>query len=53
MSEKVVPGARTFSAYVATGGVALIALAALNLIADRTKLAGVQRLRAYVTHTAA
>ena len=50
MSDKLlIPGARTFSAYAATGGVAILSLAALNLLADRTGWKGLTTLRDYLT----
>lgn len=41
-------GLRTFSAYVAVGGTALLALAALNLAADRFPSTGLNQLRDYL-----
>lgn len=42
-------GARTFSAYVAVGGVSLLALAALNLAADRLpNVTGLNTVRDYL-----
>lgn len=43
------PGTRTFAAYAATGGVAILSLAALNLLADRTGWSGLVKLRDYIT----
>lgn len=45
----LIPGARTFSAYLATGGVAIMALVTLNLLADRTGWKGLNTLRDYTT----
>ena len=45
----LVPGARTFSAYAATGGVAILSLVALNLLADKTGWSGLNTLRDYIT----
>ncbi len=42
-------GVRTFTAYAAVGGVAILALAALNLAADRLPFKGLDELRNYVT----
>lgn len=43
-------GARTFAAYLAVGGTSLLALAALNLAADRfPHVAGLGELRDYLT----
>ena len=42
-------GLRTFTAYAASGLSGLLALAALNLAADRTKLPGLVTLRNYLT----
>lgn len=42
-------GLRTFSAYLAVGGTSLLALAALNLAADRLpNVAGLSTLRDYL-----
>lgn len=43
------PGARTFSAYAATGGIAILSLVALNLLADKTGNVGLNTLRDYIT----
>lgn len=42
-------GARTFAAYAAVGGVAILALAALNLAADKLPFDGLHQLRNYIT----
>lgn len=42
-------GLRTFSAYAAVGGTAILAIAALNLAADRLPFAGLHNLRQYLT----
>lgn len=42
-------GVRTFTAYVAVGGVAILALAGLNVAADRLPFKGLHSLRNYVT----
>jgi hypothetical protein len=44
-------GMRTFTAYAATGGVAILALAALQIAADRVPSKGLQSLRNYLTHS--
>lgn len=44
-------GVRTFSAYAAAGGAAILALAALNVAADRLPFKGLAALRNYVLHT--
>jgi hypothetical protein len=50
MADKlVVPGARTFSAYVATGGVAILSLVLLNVVADKTNWKGLGIVRDYAT----
>jgi len=41
-------GLRTFSAYLAVGGTSLLALAALNLAADRLPHTGLNQLRDYL-----
>lgn len=41
-------GVRTFSAYAAAGGAGLLALAALNLAADRFPSSGLGQLRDYL-----
>ena len=41
-------GLKTFSAYAAAGASGLLALAALNLAADRTSLPGLVKLRDYL-----
>lgn len=42
-------GVRTFSAYLAVGGTSLLALAALNLAADRfPNVTGLNQLRDYL-----
>lgn len=41
-------GLRTFSAYAAAGGAGLLALAALNLAADRFPATGLNQLRDYL-----
>lgn len=49
---KTVPhGVRTFTAYAAVGGTAILALAALNVAADRLPFKGLQALRNYIVHT--
>lgn len=42
-------GVRTFTAYAAVGGVAILALAGLNVAADRLPFKGLHSLRNYVT----
>lgn len=42
------PGVRTASAFIATGFVSILALAALNIVADRTKFPGVVTLRNFL-----
>lgn len=49
--EQAPAGVRTFSAYLAVGGVAILALAALNVAADRLPFRGLATLRGYITHT--
>jgi len=51
MAEKLIiaPGVRTFSAYAATGGVAILAIAGLNLLTDHVSWKGLHILRDYVT----
>lgn len=44
-------GMRTFTAYAATGGVAILALAALQIAADRIPSRGLQSLRNFLTHS--
>jgi hypothetical protein len=44
-------GARTATAYLATAGVALLSLAALNIAADRLPFKGLHALRGYVTNS--
>ncbi len=41
-------GLRTFSAYLAVGGVSLLSLAALNMAADRFPSTGLGQLRDYL-----
>lgn len=48
MAEKVVPGVRTFATFTAVGGVALLAIAAVNLVADHTRIPGLVTLRDYL-----
>ncbi len=43
------PGARTFVAYAATGGIAILAMVALNLAAARLPFKGLHTLRNYAT----
>ena len=46
----VAPGVQTFAAFAAAGGAGLLALAALNLAADRfPKLTGLTTVRNYLT----
>jgi hypothetical protein len=46
MSDPIkVPGLRTFAGYAATGGVAILALIALNVAADKTGNKGLVTLR--------
>lgn len=45
----IAPGVRTFTAFAATGGVAILSLVALNLVADKTGIKGVVTLRDYIT----
>lgn len=44
-------GVRTATAYLATAGTALLALAALNIAADRLPFKGLRELRGYVTNS--
>ena len=48
MSKQLPHGVRTFTAYAAVGGTAILALAALNVAADRLPFKGLQALRNYV-----
>lgn len=42
-------GLKTFAAYAAAGLSGLLALAGLNIVADKTKIPGLQTLRDYIT----
>ena len=44
-------GVRTATAYAATAGVAILALAGLNIAADRLPFKGLRELRGYVTNS--
>lgn len=49
MAKNLPHSVRTFSAYAAVGGVAILALAGLNIAADRLPFRGLHSLRNYVT----
>lgn len=50
MARRDIPdGVRTFAAYAAAGGAALLALAFLNIAADKFDLPGLRGLRNYLT----
>lgn len=49
MAPRVPHGVRTFTAYAAVAGTSILAIAGLNLAADKLPFAGLNALRNYVT----
>lgn len=49
MASTLPRGIQTFSGYAAAGLAGLLALAALNIVADRTNLPGLDTVRNYIT----